>query len=318
MTRVCFLGNFQSPWCSEVHESLSLESLGCEVIRLQEGETDPRDVVETVKRVRPDIFWWVRTWGWSTIGINELNEIHKVCPSVFYHLDLIRGIPDRESRIDTDAQYRCSYVFLPDGDPDTIKFFKQHGVNHFYSPPAVYDKAIYLAEPDPELKEPVIFVGAKNYHSTWQYRGLLLEKLEQQYGERFKLYEHSSQRREHALNVLYASAKVAVGDTYSPSFNRKFYFSDRLMETAGRGCAQVFPRIYGIWDYFEEGKEILTYEYNNWVDLWNKIDWLLDHEDERITMRDAAMRRCAKDHTYRHRLANVLNVVLKGEKNIYE
>lgn len=318
MTTIVFLGNFSQPHCSEVHESLSLESIGCEVIRLQEGETDPRDVVETVKQVRPDIFWWVRTWGWMTIGIDELNEIHKVCPSVFYHLDLVRGVPDRESKVDTDPQYRCSYVFLPDGDPDTVKFFKQHGVNHFYSPPAVYDKGVYLAEPDPELKQDVIFVGARNYHAQWMYRQVLIEKLEQQYGSRFTLYEHSSRMREERLNQLCASAKVSVGDTFCPGFNRSWYTSDRLFELSGRGIAQVYPHIKGLDYYLENHKEILYYEYENWTDLFMKIDWLLDHEDERRAMRDAAMVRIKRDHTYLNRLQNVLNVVLKGESNIYE
>lgn len=312
--KICYLGNQQVPWCTEVHVTKSLEALGHEVTFLQEGETENWQILEATRNA--DMFMLTHTWGWKTVDLETLRAMK--CPSVYFHLDLVRGIKDREERIDTSPWYQCTHCFMPDGDPTTIKFFRDKGINYHYSPPAVFHKAVYLAEPDSAVKQDVIFLGSRNYHPEWQYRTQLIERLEQQYGSRFTLYEHSSRMREERLNQLCASAKVSVGDTFCPGFNRSWYTSDRLFELSGRGICQVYPRIRGIETYLEDGKEILYYEYNNWVDLWNKIDWLLDHEDERIAMRDAAMRRCAKDHTYKIRLENVLNVVLRGQENIYE
>ena len=316
MATIVYLGNQQAPWCTEVHVTKSLQALGHEVIFLQEDETTKEMVADTVRESRADLFLWTHTWGWGNLDVATLKSL--LCPSAFYHLDLVKGILDRESRIDTDPQYRCSYVFMPDGDRDTIAWFKQHGVNYHFSPPAVFHGGCYLAEPDPALKQDIIFLGSKNYHPEWPYRTLLIEKLEEMFGDRFTLYEHSSQKRERALNQLCASAKVSVGDTFCPGYKRSLYFSDRLFELSGRGIVQVFPHIKGIDDYLEDGKEILYYEYNNWVDLSNKIWWLLDHEDERIAMRDAAMKRIKEQHTYLNRLKNVIDVVLNGKPNIYE
>ena len=124
--------------------------------------------------------------------------------------------------------------------------------------------------------------------------------------------------REHKLNTLYASAKVAVGDTFCPGFNRKRYFSDRLTETAGRGCFQVFPYIQGIDELYELEKEIITYKYGDFFNMFNLIDFYLDHDDEREKIKLAAFERTKKEHCYTHRLQNVLDVVLNGKRSIYE
>ena len=314
--KICYLGNKRAPWCTEVHVAKSLEELGHEVVFLQESETSNEQILEATRNA--DVFLLTHTWGWQTIDLETLKKLP--CPSVYYHLDLVKGIPDRESRVDDSPWYRCSFVFMPDGDPISVKWFRDKGVNYHYSPPAVYGGGCYLADPVEELKQDVIFVGARyeRYHQSWIYRKTLIEKLEQQYGSRFTVYEHSTQMREEKLNSLYASCKVAVGDSFCPGFDRKYYVSDRLFEPAGRYCAQVFPRIYGIWDYFDENKEILTYDWHNWADLFNKIDWLIDHNEERIAMRNAAAERVKREHTYKTRLKNALDVVLRDAKNIYE
>ncbi len=316
--RFAYLGNQKASWCTEVHITKTLQSMGHSVVFIQEDETSRERVAQTVKQSGAELFLWTHTWSWGDFDLESLKSLP--CPSVFLHLDLVRSIPDRESKVESAPQYRCNYVFMPDGDPESIVWFRGKGINYFYSPPAVFGPACYLAEADPALSQEVIFVGAsyEHYHPQWLHRRDLLNHLREQYGSRFTLYEHSSQKREHALNVLYASCKVAVGDTFSPGYNRKLYFSDRLFECAGRGCPQVFPRIPGIERYFVEGKEILLYDFGNWDELDSKIEYLLTHEDEREEMRVAAWMRVLKEHTYKTRLENVLDVVLHGRPNKYE
>jgi spore maturation protein CgeB len=206
---------------------------------------------------------------------------------------------------------------MPDGDPDSIDWFRQKGINYFYSPPAVFHGGCYIAEPDPNLKQDVVFVGSRGYHREWTYRKTLIDWLAETYGKQFTLYEHSSQMREHKLNTLYSSVKIAVGDTFCTGFSHPLYFSDRLFEAAGRNAFQIFPYIPGIERYFDIDKEIVCYEFNNFEQLRHKIDHYLAHDDEREAIRRAGHERVKREHTYKHRLQNVLDVVLNGKPSIY-
>jgi len=90
--RIAFLGNFQVPYSSENHHASSLETLGHEVVRLQEPST-PADIV-TAEALACDLFVWVHTHGWDTPGIEDtLRRLRKAnIPSVTYHLDLWLGL----------------------------------------------------------------------------------------------------------------------------------------------------------------------------------------------------------------------------------
>ena len=55
------------------------------------------------------------------------------------------------------------------------------------------------------------------------------------------------------LNDLYASVKIAVGDScYADRSTR--YFSDRAFEAPGRGAFSLFPRIPALTDMLIEGE----------------------------------------------------------------
>jgi hypothetical protein len=308
---ILYIGNARAFWCTEVHVAASLEELGHEVIFLQEDENTAEDVSRLAGLIRPSLLLWTRTWGLKGDALAMLKNLP--CPSVAFHLDLYAGLK-RDGGINTEPWWKCKYVFSADGGSDA--FWKEKDVNHFYSPPGVYGKECYLAEPNPEWAADLCFTGSAQYHPEWPYRVELINRLREHYGPRFKLVEHNSPGqpwRGDKLNRLYASCKVGVGDTLCLGFNHANYFSDRLFEQAGRGIAQVFPYIRGIEDQFEIGKEILVYAYGDFDELFSKIDWLIEHDKERERMRDAALRRVLKEHTYCHRLEKVLQTIAEKE-----
>jgi len=112
------------------------------------------------------------------------------------------------------------------------------------------------------------------------------------------------------LNQLYSDTKIVIGDTLCIGFDYPYYLSDRIFETTGRGGFIIHPYIKGIEDLFEIGKEIVTYQFGDFDDLFKKIDYYLKHDKEREAIRKAGFERTKRDHTYRQRWEQIIKEVM--------
>lgn len=309
--KIAYVGNFTQQHCTEVHIGQSLENLGHEVTRIQENPINAPGFLEKVEK--HDMLLFTRTWN-NLITMDHLKKLKSLgIPTVSYHLDLYVGLK-REDGLDTDPFWRTEYVFSPDGDPKSAEVFKRKGINHFWSAPAVFKPECYLTDDYGKFDKDVVFVGGGvGYgHKEWPYRGQLVRWLERTYGKRYKKFGYPEQTvRNHELNKLYCTSKVVVGDSLCLGFKHEKYWSDRIMETTGRGGFIIHPYILGLEEFFENGEEVVFYQYGNFDDLKEKIDYYLDpaNEYERERIRLAGQARTLKDHTYNNRLSKMIEIV---------
>lgn len=341
--RIAYIGNFTQEHCTEVHLAATLEDLGHEVIRLQEDDPNTREQLDNLIWTFPErgikLLLFTRTWG-ETLTLEHLAKFKEAgIPTASYHLDLYvglareglhKGVP-LEHILQTDPFWRTDYVFTPDGDAGTQEVMRANGVNHIYMKPGVFKKECYKLPPlvDP-LKE-VLFVGGgaptgqpNQYgHPEWPYRGQLLQWLEMNYprGERYFKYGYPDRTiRNKELNQLYADFKVSIGDSICLNFDHTHYWSDRVYETLGRGGFIIHPYIKGLDEEFTDKENIVFYEYNNWKQLRELIDYYLTHEDERVKIRDAGHEFVKNNATYNNRLEQMLDIVfsIKNPDNPYK
>lgn len=302
--RVAFLGNFRHTFCTESDLAWSFEHIGHEVIRIQEDLATVTDLHSAV--LDADMFIWVHTHGWNNLSDFEMHDFlaflrKRSIPSASFHLDKYFGIPEREQRIGIDPFWKADFVFTADGGFQ--EHFWSRGVNHFWLPPGIVERAVHYGFPRTDLRCDVAFVGAGlGYHPCYPFREELIKFLHKNYAGRFKHFEGI---RESGLNDVYASAKVVVGDSIFAGTPK--YWSDRLPETAGRGGFLLFPRI--------EGMTIpcATYEPQNLSDLKEQIDRWLEQPVERRAITAACIEHVREHDTYRHRVNEILRVVLDGK-----
>ena len=323
--RIAFIGNFTQPHCSEVHWSATLERLGHEVIRLQENGFTPDELGQMLEQINFDMLLFVRTWG-KTLTLEHLARLReRKIPSVSYHLDLYVGLQRKylhenstlEDVFKTDAFWQTDYVFSPDGDPGSQKVFEANGINHHYMKPGVYEPECYMCEQRNAFD--VLFVGSGDRlgnphiygHPEWNYRNELITFLYDNYGERFgKFGWPQATVRNNELNQLYADSKVTVGDSVClAGFTHTYYWSDRVYETLGRGGFLIHPYIKGLEEEFTDGENIVFYEYGNWQQLKDKIDYYITHDDERERIRKAGHEYVKANCTYTRRLQSMLDTV---------
>lgn len=306
--KIGYLGNFGPIHSTESHISWTLEDMGHEVVRFQEvgqGAVAAEDVALRLHEL--GMVLWTRTPpGLKGDAQRMLIMADRMgVPTVAVHLDLFAGL-ERSKDIDREPWWNCKYVFTADGGSDA--FWMQHGINHFWSPPAVVKKEAYMASPNGRQYD-VIFTGQRDYHHEYKFRPKLVDWLEKTYGSRFHRFpmpgEHAV--RNHELNVLYASAKVCVGDSLVLP-GRGYYWSDRLPETTGRGGFIIFPEIEGVRDWYSE-EELVTYPLYDLDALKERIDYYLQNDNERERIRVAGHEATKRHSLYHHRLEKVLETV---------
>lgn len=312
--KVVFVGNHSVDYSSETHHCKSLESLGHEVVRLQEGQADSERILS--EGLRSDLIVFVHTHGWETPGMpidkifNFLRDAGK--PVITYHLDLWFGI-ERQKDLESDLFYKSLDYFFAT-DKLMCDWFNQNTtVKGVFLPAGVFDQECYI-HPDynpEEFDYDVIFVGSKGYHPEYPYRPQLIDFLRQTYGDRFLHVGGDGDTgtiRGDRLNKMYARSKVAVGDSLNLNFNYPYYTSDRLFESTGRGGFTIYPDIKGLDQWFNQD-EVVFYEHGNLTALKSKIDQFLVDNNSREEIRLKGHNRTKKDHTYINRWAEILKVV---------
>ncbi len=319
--KIAFLGNFGVDYSSENHHAKSLESLGHEVIRIQEGKATAMDLI--TKSVGCEVLIWVHTHGWNTEG--DIEAVIKAlkgngCKVISYHLDLWFGI-ERQKDLEADPFYKRLDWFFATDKLMCDWFNENTDVKGYYLPAGVYDKECYMAERQGDYKHDVVFVGSRGYHHEWSYRPQLVDWLKETYGDRFAHYGGDGIKvvRGAELNQLYADSRVVVGDSLCLNFDYPYYWSDRIYETTGRGGLIIHPYIKGLEDSFNIyasvdnpiKQEIITYKFGDFDELKQKIDMAINPSFSHIydELRLAGHERTKRDHTYVKRWEKILEVI---------
>lgn len=102
-----------------------------------------------------------------------------------------------------------------------------------------------------------------------------------------------------------ASARIAVnrhGDIAGDYANNM-----RLFEATGVGTLLLTEEKRNLHELFRVGEEVV--EYRDEDDLVRKIEYYVEHEDERAPIAAAGQQRTLRDHTYRNRMAELVDIL---------
>jgi hypothetical protein len=311
--KIVLVGNVNCQTSSETHHVKSLESLGHQVVTLQEGQATGEQILAAAWDSQMLVF--VHTHSWRTPGlplVEVLNRLERAgIPTVTYHLDLWLGL-ERQKDLEHDPFYRAIGWFFT-ADKLMADWFCEHtAVKGRFLPAGVFDQECYISTQPSKYANDVIFVGSKRYHPEHPWRHQLIDWLRATYGSRFTHVGGDGDTgtiRGAELNALYANSKVAVGDTLCLGFDYPWYASDRLWECAGRAGFNLFPRIAGLDTWFKDGRDIVFYDYGDFEGLQGLIDYFLKNDEERESIRLAGHELVKAEHTYVQRWEAILQTV---------
>lgn len=309
MATIAILGNHGCPFSTESELDYTLEDMGHHVIKLQENKITTDEVVTTVRERGTRLLIYVHTHGWGTVGtITPHKMVEQIRSSGIktcsFHLDRFFGLnrlDGREDRIGDHAFFRTDMMFTADGEDDSR--WESRGIKHHWLLPGVSKRECCLGKSSPQYVSPLCFAGADFYHPEYPWRNLMVTRLREAYAANFRLYQGV---RQEALNSLYASVRVVVGDHCFSGVPR--YVSDRLFETVGRGGFIIYPETEGVTNLIPG---LVTYKPQDFADLKKKIDYYIDDDNqkERIARRNQAHEWVKENGTYHNRMAELLSVM---------
>ena len=293
---ILYLGTFDKPYRTEVWVAKSLSKLGHSVSFAYEGVSGNEEIIAKLKKA--DVFLYSKA---NTI--QPLSDILEYCRgkniiSVCWLYDLYWGTPrEHETRHD---RFKADIVLTTDGGHQ--REWQSVGVDNRVLRQGIFQDEAFIGNKK-DIPEEIVFVANKN---AWHPKREELDAfLRNNYGSKYKRYGDENQIRGKDLNDLFASVKIVVGDNY-PSPN---YWSNRVYETLGRGGFLVTPRVSGLEKEFRYYKHFIPFEYGNYEQLKEIIDYYLTHDKEREKIRMAGHRYCKENYTYLKRCEELCGIL---------
>jgi hypothetical protein len=186
--------------------------------------------------------------------------------------------------------------------------------------PEMTESRLFSLERDLEI----VFVGALHVGKM-----PILARLKKRFGRRFHLHGFSSLKRNVYFNLKYGLpgwvTQIEVSE-YTPLYQRariginlhnrgKYTVGNyRMFDLAGNGAFQLSDGDEYLNEFFRVGEEIVGYSDED--DLVRKIEYYLDHDDERQKIAVNAFGRVLRDHRIGHRLKQAGRLIEGGMNRI--
>lgn len=293
--KIVFIGKFRRLY-DEEYIARSFEMLGHEVCRIEQS-MHAWDVAYAIKKCQPDMIIYCK-WNITQEALPFITPLRKSgTKTVCWVFDLYFGY-NREPQVYTQPFFKSDFVFTTDNGNN--ERFKKAGVNHHCVRQGIYKDECYL-EPVVERTNDVIFVGCEN--PLYTTRLDILTEVAKEFPT-FQWFgrTNTNEVRGTELNELFARTKIVVGDSvYSPH-----YWSNRVVETLGRGGFLIHPDVPGIK---EEYPYLVTYKVGDTKDLISKIKYYLKHDDEREALVKKNFEFVRDNYTMDKKCAELIKIV---------
>jgi hypothetical protein len=90
-----------------------------------------------------------------------------------------------------------------------------------------------------------------------------------------------------------------------------YQLKGRIFHAVGAGAMALNEYCPELEDFFDIGKEIITFEFGEVGDLKEKLSWYLTHDSERNKVATAGYERGRKQHTFTARISQIFDIVRK-------
>lgn len=224
-----------------------------------------------------------------------LNKIHRVpLPKFFWYFDLMEVPFEPAMSVHRTGQVSgsvkiCTHGFCTDGDiakkwPDKVTRLTQgaHG----------------LGRESANQKYDILFAGTTNNREDF------VSKIKERFPNQLKIIQGRRRvfGKEYAQKI--AKSQIVVAPDSPIKLN---YWSNRVYVVCGFGGFLLHPYIEELSHQYEDRKEIVYYHSRE--ELYELIDYYLKHPEERELIRDNAVERTRKEHTYKHRCQKLISIV---------
>lgn len=177
-----------------------------------------------------------------------------------------------------------------------------------------YDETIYTNEGTSYPSEDILFMAnnnGANFFPMSSFRIHIANELKTKYYNKFGLYgrgwHNGNGNLNHSQSVeaqYYRGCKIAINCSH---FNVARYNSDRLLRILGSGTFCLSYKHPEMEEDYENYKHLVYFE--TIEDLINKIDYYLEHEEERKQIAENGRQLVLNRNTFKHQVENIIKLV---------
>lgn len=192
-----------------------------------------------------------------------------------------------------------------------VEFIRKFGIKADYLQIGVPDKIFTPHGKAKENAPEIIFMGNNVGHFPLsKMRADMVKALAIRYGNRFGYYginwgkgiDYVPDQHEEAS--YYRGAKIGINLSH---FNYSRYTSDRMLRIMGAGCMCLSHDYKDYNMEFEKGKHFDTWK--DFTELFDRIDYYLEHEDERRKIAEQGCAHVHANHTWRNRVEQLMKMI---------
>ncbi|MBN9386612.1 MAG: glycosyltransferase family 1 protein [Chloroflexi bacterium] len=262
-------------------------------------------VLAQIKTTRPDVLYVQDPWSFYNLGL--LKEVRPY----------VKLLVCQHASTLPPADYFKGFDLVVSSLPNQIEFFRSQGLKSEYLAIGFEPRVLKILG---EVKQQYQVVHIGGYKGVHEARADLLEKVAraceiQFWGYGIENLPPGSPIREQfngeawALDMYRTKAASRITLTFHSTASGVYANNMSLFETTGVGSLLLTDNKKNLGDLFEIGKEVIAYE--NADDCIEKIRYYLDHENERAAIAANGQKRTLKEHTYFHRMQQLLDILKK-------
>ena len=285
------------PWTTGAYLIRCLRAAGHKVVVVATSKEEDVDV----DLVRPDVF-----------SARRIMEQMDPPPDVAFYIESgarffphdIAELPALtawyaiDTHLRTEEHVRVAQLFDVTfvAQKQYVNRLNRRACTHTHWLPLAADAGLFGAEPAEPPTYDIAFVGGLD-RSIHPYRCKLLDKLRARYA---KIFVGNAYLQDMAQ--IYGKSRIVFNRAVRNDINM------RVFEGMASGALLVTDAVHdnGMFDLFEPGRHFVAYETED--DLFRKIDYYLEHEDERKAIAKRGRELVLAKHTYAHRAAEVVRI----------
>jgi len=261
-------------------------------------------LVAQIEKIRPDVFFT------HAVPILTEDVLKRIKPLT----KLIVG--QHASPIPENVPYQ-SYDLILSSLPNQVEFFRRKGVKSEYLR-WCFEASIFDRVGSMNSKFNVSFVGgfSPNHRDGWEMFQKVADKIPVDfwgYGADTLPKDSSILKNYHGeawgleMYRVMAQSKITLNRHINIAEN--YANNMRLYEATGMGSMLLTDMKDNLHELFEVDKEVVAYR--NADECVEKIRYYLEHEDERKAIARAGQERTLREHTYRHRMQEMVQIIEK-------
>ena len=301
--------------------------------------TSNDNLKETLERIRPDIFITSsHNYHLKFLDLNLLEPYRKKGMIMFTWISFwnspleksrineAKSLKDEKDKIEMIKNGLLGDIFFIqlEQEDKRMEGFKEETGKDFVTIPLAADKTLIFNEYDKKFEGDISYIGTnlpqkrkffkeqlfplgkkyelKLYGQDWTSKDKLLGWI-QKFGQYFNInFLKKVQSPKLDLNderKIYSSSKICVNihEDYQKEFGGDF--NERTYKIPLCKGFEITDDVASIRKYFEDGKEIVIAKDKE--DWFKKIDYYMNHPEERKKIAEAGYKKVLKSHTYNNR-----------------